>query len=117
MTYPDPTQPAPPPSSRERYRWPLRLVLAAAIGIVGYQSLGFFVLPACDSALVADGIRNGLGGEAAVQSLALREISDTAAGRLCEATAVTGDGTTLVEFLIAWDGWAPVVHPRHVQTR
>jgi hypothetical protein len=114
MTNPDPAVP-PPVTSRERYRCPLLIVIAAAIGIVAYQSLGFFVLPACDSAMVADALRNGLGGEGAVESLARVELSDTAAGRLCLGTAVTGEGTTRVEFLIAWDGWQPVVHPRNVE--
>lgn len=115
MTNPDPTGAPPPPSSRQRYRWPLLLVIAAAVGIVAYQSFGFFVLPACDSGMVADALRNGLGGEGAVESLVLLELADSSAGRLCQATAVTADGTTRIEFLIAWDGWQPVVHPQNLE--
>jgi hypothetical protein len=113
MTSPDQTDtpPALPPTSRRRYRWPLLVTIAVALIIVGSQLIGLFVLPACDSTRIADAVRDiFIGLEVEVTSLAeFRDLPDSPAGKMCEATIVSPDETARIEFLVAWDGWSPFV--------
>ena len=113
MTDPDPTATPPPPAptSRERYRWPLLVTVAVAIVIVGSQLIGLFVLPACDSTRIADAVRDVFVGlDVEITSLdGFRDLPDSTAGKMCEATIVSPDETARIEFLVAWDGWTPFV--------